>query len=888
MNSSTPPPMIGRYRIVERLGAGAFGIVYLCEDLQLQRRVAVKVLLAAAHASPELTERFQREARAVARLSHPNIVSIFDVGQHEGLPYLVMEYVDGPSLERAMAGKPWSISVSLNLAIQLADALVTTHSAGIVHRDVKPSNILIDNEGRPRLADFGLARIADDTHWLSHTGDIVGTPRYMSPEQVLLATSEIDYRTDIYSLGAVLYELLSGVPAVNAPTPMATLRRLTDEIVAPIDQHRSDLPAALVELLESMLNRDREQRPESMKDVVVRLRASLPLNSRGEFGQLEPIDIPNRILDSRNKQAASSATRVTSRRNLALLGLFSMAAFLTIASVRQMWNREREVELGKPTTTGPLPTLKTITRDELSVWKANFRERFSSLSSMRFIEDYRGSLATLVEESNQLVATHASDSELRSNRARLLMRNGEVQAAATDLENIPDGQKTEEDHFTQLMARGVWEILYCGLLPDVWLRPLKSNELTAAIERALHGPDTTHSFIAAWMKLNLDDSGLNEENVEQLLAKFDENANVKFNQHALIWQALTFHRLARRIHFRIQDADSTSITQIRNQRDAWDQRSAELIQRGLNVDAHDCYLLFLRTQRLGTLVEWETADGANWEDVVRRQNPVFETSYQQFRRVSARISPESSFARALLLASFVKEERSMEQLREYLGDRQLSVTARAFLAWLQLRNDPDGEFSAADAGALATSLEAEVLKAPKEFGIYVMLAICRAMAGRWQDARQDLLKGRIATGADNWDIIAGNYADWCQATEAPLAEFQERTIDVLWTYKGSWSALVELQKQLLTSLHPENGQLPSGLSEVRVRSMEAWGHFRLAKMQASAENRNEVLYHIRESLKRGDPSVGVDRFRTDATLAPWLHDEEFVRLFAEYEGQDRK
>ena len=254
------PRQIGKYDVMDRLGTGAFGVVYRCRDAALDRTVAVKVLSMAGHADPELLERFQRESRAAARISHPHIVPVFEAGLDGDQPYLVMEHVEGQSLDRLIGSPRLTLETALRVVFHLAQALQAAHEQGVVHRDVKPANVLIDHDGRPKLTDFGLARLATDRGGLSRTGDLLGTPRYMSPEQVLLGHGEVDCRTDIYSLGAVMYEMLTGVPAADGPNPMAVLRKISDDEPVPLRQLKPKVPEEVAAICERMMAKDRDLR----------------------------------------------------------------------------------------------------------------------------------------------------------------------------------------------------------------------------------------------------------------------------------------------------------------------------------------------------------------------------------------------------------------------------------------------------------------------------------------------------------------------------------------------------------------------------------------------------------------------------------------------------
>ena len=179
------PRSIGKYQVLERLGSGAMGVVYKCSQPGLDRPVAVKVLLGARHATAEQVLRFQREARAAARLQHPHVVQIYDVGSDNDLLYFVMEYVDGCSLQQLIGTPSLTLRKSLRLLYHLARALQAAHDQGIIHRDIKPSNVLVSRGGQPKLSDFGLVKWLGDGQSLSGTGELIGTPRYMSPEQAL-------------------------------------------------------------------------------------------------------------------------------------------------------------------------------------------------------------------------------------------------------------------------------------------------------------------------------------------------------------------------------------------------------------------------------------------------------------------------------------------------------------------------------------------------------------------------------------------------------------------------------------------------------------------------------------------------------------------------------
>ncbi|HEV3082144.1 MAG TPA: serine/threonine-protein kinase, partial [Gemmataceae bacterium] len=227
-------PRIPGYEVEAVLGRGGMGIVYKARHLRLNRSVALKMLLAGAYAGRSEKERFALEAAAIAGLRHANIVQVHDVGDHDGRPYFTMEYLEGGSLAQRLLGTPQPAYQAAGLLATLAGAVQAAHQGGIVHRDLKPANILLTSDGTPKIADFGLARHFDSGQALTLSGARVGTPSYMAPEQAMGKANAIGPLADIYSLGAMLYELLTGRPPFRAETAAETeLQVIYQEPVPP-------------------------------------------------------------------------------------------------------------------------------------------------------------------------------------------------------------------------------------------------------------------------------------------------------------------------------------------------------------------------------------------------------------------------------------------------------------------------------------------------------------------------------------------------------------------------------------------------------------------------------------------------------------------------------
>ena len=262
MNALEGGHTVGRYRIVKFLGAGAMGEVYLAEDPQIDRRLAIKTvrLTGRPQEIEERKRRLLREARAAGRLLHPNVVTLFDAGEAEGLLYLAFEFVEGTDLAARLEdeGARLSLRQVLRVVRQAADALDYAHSHEIVHRDIKPSNILLDRAGRVKLADFGIARMAGQSTELTMAGSVMGSPQYLSPEQI--RGEELDGRSDLFSLGVVLYELLSGKRPFEGDTITTLVYQILHKEPPPVSELRA-VPPRLEELLRRMLAKDRGERP---------------------------------------------------------------------------------------------------------------------------------------------------------------------------------------------------------------------------------------------------------------------------------------------------------------------------------------------------------------------------------------------------------------------------------------------------------------------------------------------------------------------------------------------------------------------------------------------------------------------------------------------------
>jgi serine/threonine protein kinase/Tfp pilus assembly protein PilF len=270
---------ISHYRILRKLGAGGMGEVYLARDTRLDRKVAIKFLPPEAVADERARKRLLREAQAAAALDHPNICAIHEAGEEAGHAFIVMQYVEGETLAGRIARKPLELQEVLDLAVQVADALAQAHAHGIIHRDIKPQNIMLTARLQVKVLDFGLAQTlragalldgkAETESLLTAPGVMVGTVPYMSPEQV--RDEELDARSDIFSFGAVLYEMLSGRQPFHAGSTAATISAILTTDPVPLARFAPDLPDELLRIVRKCLEKDLEQRYQTMRDVTTDL-----------------------------------------------------------------------------------------------------------------------------------------------------------------------------------------------------------------------------------------------------------------------------------------------------------------------------------------------------------------------------------------------------------------------------------------------------------------------------------------------------------------------------------------------------------------------------------------------------------------------------------------
>ena len=332
-----------RYELEEVVGHGGMSTVYKAHDSLLERNVALKVLHQQYNEDEDFVERFRHEARSVAQLQHPNIVTVIDRGEEDGRQYIVFEFIDGENLKELVVRKGrLDLRDALEIAHEIARGLAFAHDHGLIHRDVKPQNVLLNGDGRAKVTDFGIARSLDVDHGVTQTGTILGTSNYIAPEQA--SGQPVDAHTDVYSLGIVLYEMLTGELPFPGESFVAIAMKHIQEPSPNVLDVRGDIPLQVAEMIDRALEKDPEQRFPTMDAFAAEIEASLAEFDRGEDGAVTMV-VPaaQRLRTQKHRKPVSPVPLL-----IGLLGALAITA--VIVGLLTLRGGGREVPVGKPIT----------------------------------------------------------------------------------------------------------------------------------------------------------------------------------------------------------------------------------------------------------------------------------------------------------------------------------------------------------------------------------------------------------------------------------------------------------------------------------------------------------------------------------------------------------
>jgi eukaryotic-like serine/threonine-protein kinase len=376
-----------RYRIVSKIGAGGMGEVYLAEDLKLGRRVALKVLTDEVTDNVERLRRFEREARAASALNHPNILTVYEIGQSAGAHFIATEFIDGDSLRLRMKCGPMGLSEVLDISIQIASALGAAHAAGIVHRDIKPENIMVRKDDLVKVLDFGLAKLVKQedseldpeaaTRTLLRTtpGVVLGTTTYMSPEQA--RGLEVDERTDIWSLGVVLYQLVSGNAPFAGDTTTDVLASILKSEPPPLVHAAEAVPGDLEHVVSKALRKNREERYQNIAEMLVELKLCKEESAfRLKMGSSPRAEASGKLRSSQNFRSDAAELRSTSGSG-------------TTSSAEYMVNEIKRRKFGATTALVVLVSLAALSF--LAYWRYSGRSVQGGIDSLAVLPFANGS-----------------------------------------------------------------------------------------------------------------------------------------------------------------------------------------------------------------------------------------------------------------------------------------------------------------------------------------------------------------------------------------------------------------------------------------------------------------------------------------------------------------
>jgi hypothetical protein len=847
------PRTIGKYEVLGRLGVGAMGVVYKCRQPDLDRPVAVKVLLAARHAAGQVL-RFRREAWAAARLQHPNVVQIYDVGNDGELPFLVMEYVEGCSLDRLIGTPILTLETTLRLVYQVARALQAAHDQGIIHRDIKPSNILIHTSGHPKLADFGLAKSLHDCQALSGSGDMIGTPRYMSPEQVLAAPDEVDARTDVYSLGAVMYEMLTGRPPVDGPNVLAVLSALTDQEPVPPRQLNAAVPEEVDALCRWALAKDPRHR----------------LSSAGQLADTIQSYLLARLLRQPEPRDAA-----------ALSEWFTLP--LAVPPPRpgrgRRWGRGRLLAVLAAVVCGLATVFVLVgppagpTDADLAQIRADLIARAAAPSEDPPRERANELLAALTA----FLDRAPDDAEIRLLHARTERRVGECQAALEDaaaiLRTEPGNLAARAEH---LLAAYQLHVLYWGNLHERLLRPRRLDLLRPDVQALRESGDPEQRRLGelaeALARQDHDEAGR--------MAEAWSPDGHRADEWMLVADALG--HAAARAYDEETAADESTKPVKKRRREALAARAAEALGRGLEADPAHAGLLFVAADSFQRGADWEVKPNEDRAAVLLRRRAAFESAYQRLQQATLRGSGDTAVARAILLTNYGQDEAARDRIEGAVSCPRPLLYAFTLQAWLRLWDHPEGTLTTEKAQRLLEQLR-PAFGGPEDFNSYLVRALLRTAAGCWSEAREDLRWCRRLLGADDLPASDRPYGDWLARANASTAEYLDATLGLLSQLPVAPETRRRLAEEVLGRVEDAALVEQDGLRRERANEIKAWACYHLARaLSADTNNRGRVLAHIRRVLELRVSNLNASSFRDDGVFSVWNEDEEFKALYGRF------
>jgi predicted Ser/Thr protein kinase len=887
------PEAVGKYQVRGLLGTGAMGIVYKCSQPGLDRPVAVKVMIAGRHASSEQIVRFQREAWAAAQLAHPNVLHIYDIGSEGERNYFVMEYVDGCSLDRLIGKPALTLERSLRLVYQLARTLQAAHSRGIIHRDIKPSNILLTRSGQPKLADFGLAKVLHGGSQLSGSGDIIGTPKYMSPEQAIAVPEEVDARTDIYSLGAVMYEMLTGKPPVDGPNVVAILRRLTDELPTPLHELNPAVPIQVAAICHKAMAKEKDARfvtAEALADEIERYLAGAVFQPPGAGSKsAEAATLPARRWPSKKTRRllVPSALLV-----LIVAGFFAWfgpfgrphpaGAQASGNDALAAFDDDAGEELVHPPSGSPRRT--TPVRDTTAQAISLAREKLLGGSLTLAGNTATGvSLKGIIDDMTTVLKVAPEKTEARFLRTRAHRAGGEYLAAAGDATEL---LRKEPGYLAavaeRMLANYQFYVLYLGNLNDYALRPICWDRVRDDVQFLARQGSITQKH---------------EAKLVEALAKHDYAAAGKLAEDGpppgrlpsdvpdlMMLHADTLFHFGQLLADEEQNTgDEADKAKKGARREHVVHAAHRALNTGLEVNPNHVGLRFLQADTFQRALAWETAEGDNRDTILRKNRAGFEAALDRLRSMSL-IGSDPAVARAVLFTNRDRDlSLALDRVNDALHGPPTVPYLYTFRAWLRLQTPPDGTLSPEDVTRILAEFRPAFDVPPDDHNTYFVRALVYAAAGRWDEARQDLLLCRRKLGKDTMPAKEGIYAQWFSQAPAARSKFMDATAELLWYLSVPDDLRVHASQEILQRLANADAVKEDKLPAPDVRRMQGNAQVRLAKLYAGKNDEKEVLQHVRAALELRLSDITTKTFREDETFKAYNDKEEFVKLYKRFE-----
>jgi tetratricopeptide (TPR) repeat protein len=688
----------------------------------------------------------------------------------------------------------------------------------------------------------------------------------MSPEQALAAPDEIDYRTDIYSLGVVLFEMLTGRPAFDGPNPLAVLRRLIDEGPPDLGRLRPELPDEVVAICNRAMARQPADRYASAAAFAEAMRGYLleGLLVGRPVDLLAPLPLP-----------APAPARARSLRRLAVgvLGTVLLAAGVAIA----LGNRPR----------APVPEPAPESADpghlSRSAIIARSKEQLSTLPGVADGQTVRDRLQSVLEDLTLLLRQHPDDAEGRLLRARASRQGGECLAAIAELNAVCGRDPANLNAVAErLLASYQLHVLYLGNINDPALRPNARGEVRTDVERLKREGDQRLQDLAGTVEAlaRFDYVGAGEQ------AKRLHSGTAPPGWHAdlAMVEADAFFHAVEFAYGKETTTEGQEQERQRRGRTVLLRQAVQALRRGLDGHPTHLGLLFLKANAVQRSAVWE-GDGEARDVLLRRQRPAFESALDRLRRGALRLGCDSMIARAVLLDNFDRRDPAIDQLTDALATRSPLGHLPVWKAWLRLQQPSDGALRVEEIDAIMGDLAPTLGALAEDYRPYYVRALLQAHAGRWQEAQRDLRRCR-RLGADHLPEIGRphEYQWWYALAEAGSLRFLHGTIDVIGA--SPVDVRIGLIEELLRRLADGELVKTEAVGADEVKGIKAQAHFRRARCAAEKEDRAGVLAHLRQALAQRHIDLTPKQAREDEQLKAWSTDPEFQKLYAEFEPKN--